>query len=108
MPKSFFIGEFEQLVLLNLLQLGDEAYALPLRNRLDDVTGRKVARGALYRTLERLEQKNLLEWELEDNVSSRGGHPRRKYGVTADGVAALKAAREALLELWSGLEEVLE
>jgi len=108
MPKSFFIGEFEQLVLLNLLQLGNETYALPLRQRLGDVTGRKVARGALYRTLERLEQKGLLGWELEEDVPLRGGHPRRRYEVTAEGVAALKAAREALLELWSGLEEVLE
>ena len=108
MPKSFFIGEFEQLVLLNLLQLGDEAYALPLRQRLDDVTGRRVARGALYRTLERLEQKDFVGWELEEDIPRRGGHPRRRYKVTAEGVAALKAAREALLELWSGLEEVLE
>jgi PadR family transcriptional regulator PadR len=108
MPKSFFIGEFEQLVLLNLLQLGDEAYALPLRQRLSDVTGRKVARGALYRTLERLEQKDLVGWELEEALPRRGGHPRRRYEVTAEGLATLKASREALLELWSGLEEVLE
>ena len=108
MPKSFFIGEFEQLVLLNLLQLGDEAYALPLRQRLSDVTGRNVARGALYRTLERLEQKGLLSWDLEEDVPLRGGHPRRKYGVTAEGITALKAAREALLELWTGLEETLQ
>ena len=108
MPKSFFIGEFEQLVLLNLLQLGDEAYALPLRQRLSDVTGRGVARGALYRTLERLEQKGLVGWELEKDVPLRGGHPRRRYEVTAEGLAALKASREALLELWSGLEGVLE
>ena len=108
MPKSFFIGEFEQLVLLNLLQLGDDAYALPLRQRLSDVTGRTVARGALYRTLDRLENKALIRWELEEDVPRRGGHPRRKYKVTGDGVAALRASRDALLELWSGLEEVLE
>jgi DNA-binding PadR family transcriptional regulator len=108
MPKSFFIGEFEQLVLLNLLQLGDEAYALPLRQRLGEVTGRTVARGALYRTLERLGQKGLIEWDLEEDVPNRGGHPRRKYRVTSEGIAALKAAREALLELWTGLEEILQ
>ena len=108
MPKSFFIGEFEQLVLLNLLQLGDEAYALPLRQRLGEVTGRKVARGALYRTLERLEQKGLIGWDLEEGLPRRGGHPRRRYRVTEEGIVALKAAREALLELWSGLEEVLQ
>ena len=108
MPKSFFIGEFEQLVLLNLLQLGDEAYALPLRQRLSDVTGRKVARGALYRTLERLEQKDLVGWELEEDLPRRGVHPRRRYAVTAEGLATLKVSREALLELWSGLEGVLE
>lgn len=108
MPKSFFIGEFEQLVLLNLMQLGDEAYALPLRERISEVTGRKVARGALYRTLERLEQKGLLGWDLEEDVPNRGGHARRRYRVTAEGIAALKSAREALLELWTGLEETLQ
>ena len=108
MPKSVFLGEFEQLVLLSLLRLGDEGYALPLRQRLNEVAGRKVSRGALYRTLERMEQKGLVAWELEDGIQNRGGHTRRCYHVTAGGVAVLRQARYALLELWDGLEEALK
>lgn len=108
MPTTFFLGEFEQLVLLTLLQLGDEGYALPLRRELSRVAGRSVSRGALYRTLERLEQKKYLAWETEEDVPKRGGHPRRRFSVTPEGISALRASREALMELWSGVEEVLK
>lgn len=108
MPKSVFLGEFEQLVLLSLLRLGDEGYALPLRQALNAVAGRKVSRGALYRTLERMEQKGLVAWELEEGIQNRGGHARRCYRVTDEGIVALRASRNALLGLWDGLEEVLK
>ena len=107
MPTSVFVGEFEQLVLLSLLGLGEKAYALPLRKRLNEITGRPVSRGALYRTLDRLEQKEFLGWELEDAGPRRGGHPRRRFTVTPRGVAALRASRNTLVELWDGLEELL-
>jgi len=108
MPKSVFVGEFEQLVLLTLLRLGDHGYALPLRQSLSETTGRKVSRGALYRTLERMEQKGFVSWELEEEIQDRGGHVRRCYRVSGEGVAQLRASRNALLDLWDGLEEVLE
>ncbi len=107
MPTNVFIGEFEQLVLLTLLQLEDNAYALPLREGLNEVAGRKVSRGALYRTLDRLEQKGFIGWELEDDTPVRGGHPRRRFTVTRQGITALRDSREALMELWDGLEQVL-
>ena len=108
MPTTFFLGEFEQLVLLTLLQLGDEGYALPLRRELSRVAGRSVSRGALYRTLERLERKKYLDWETEEDIPKRGGHPRRRFSVTPEGISALRASRTALMELWSGVQEVLE
>ncbi len=108
MPTTVFLGEFEQLVLLALLQLGDEAYALPLRKELTRVAGRNVTRGALYRTLERLDQKGYLTWETEEGVPKRGGHPRRRFTVTPQGIRVLRASRAALLELWAGVEEVLK
>jgi len=108
MPKSVFVGEFEQLVLLALLRLGDEGYALLLRERLDEIAGRAVSRGALYRTLERLEQKGFVTWTVEPGTELRGGHARRRYEVSASAVAALRASRNALLELWDGLEEALK
>jgi DNA-binding PadR family transcriptional regulator len=108
MPKAAFLGEWEQLVLLTLLHLRDEAYVLPLRGQLDKRLGRSVSRGALYRTLDRLEQKGFVTVKLHDDDGPlRGGHPRRRFVVTAKGLHALRASRRALTELWDGLEEVL-
>ena len=108
MPTNIIIGEFEQLVLLAVLQLGDDAYAIDIRDKLSTIAGRTISRGALYRTLDRLTEKGLVAWDLEENqVPERGGHPRRQFAATTEGVAALKESRARLLELWTGLEEVL-
>jgi DNA-binding PadR family transcriptional regulator len=102
-----FPGEFEQMVLLAILQLEDEGFALAILRELDRRAGRRVSRGALYKTLERLEEKGLVEWEVEDATPDRGGHPRRRFSVTHEGVAALQTSRDALFRLWHGLEGVL-
>jgi DNA-binding PadR family transcriptional regulator len=107
-PANFYIGEFEQLVMLAMLQLGSGCNALSLRELLSDVAGRRVSRGALYRTLDRLDGKGFIAWLLERGTPERGGHPRRLFRVTARGVAALRASRHALLTLWTGLESVLD
>ena len=104
-----FIGEFEQMVLLALLQLGEEATAPAVREYLRERIGRPVSRGALYRTLDRLQEKGLIAWEFEGSaVPERGGHPTRRIGVTETGLGALRSSRLALFTLWDGLEEMLE
>jgi len=109
MPKAAFLGEWEQLVLLSLLHLRDHAYVLPLREQMNARLRRNVSRGALYRTLDRLEQKGFVTWKLHDDDGPlRGGHPCRRFAVTPRGLAALRASRRALTDLWAGLEEVLE
>ena len=108
MPTNIFVGEFEQLVLLSLLRLGDEGYALKLRAELSTIANRNISRGALYRTLDRLEEKGMVEWELEEtDIPKRGGKPRRRFAVSKTGIAALRESRDTLLRLWSGLAEVL-
>src|SRR5262245_16245470 len=107
-PKSeSFLGELEQMVLLAVLQAGDDAYALSILNQLDARAGRRTDRGALYKTLDRLESKGLVEWTMEEGGPARGGHRRRLFAVTAAGVAALRVSRNALLNLWEGLEPLL-
>jgi DNA-binding PadR family transcriptional regulator len=105
-----YIGEFEQMVLLAVLQQGEEAYAIDVRKELDRSAGRSVSRGALYRTFDRLEAKGYVEWELEDGnrIPERGGHPMRKFRVTEAGVEALRISRSALVKLWRGLDAVLD
>lgn len=107
---SSYIGEFEQMVLLAMLQHGERAYAIDVRRELDRCAGRSVSRGALYRTFDRLEQKGYIEWTLEDGspVPDRGGHPMRRFRVTEAGLEALRKSRSALLKLWEGIELELE
>jgi DNA-binding PadR family transcriptional regulator len=98
-----YLGEFEHLVLLAVLRLADEAYAVPIREAIEEHSGRTIARGALYTTLDRLEQKRLLRSVLGDPLAERGGRPRRYYTVTSQGLASLRAARAAIDGLSNGL-----
>jgi len=101
------LGEFEQLVLLAVLRSGDEAFGPEIARDLEESIGRRVTRGALYSTLNRLEGKGLLTWTAEEPDSDRGGHIRRLFVVSAEGLAALRESRSALLTMWSGLERRL-
>jgi PadR family transcriptional regulator PadR len=103
--QSMYLGEFEQIVLLAILRLGDDAYAIPVRQEITDRTGRSVARGALYTALERLEAKRCLRSRMSDPLQERGG---RYFTVTPSGLSALRASRRGLLRLWQGLEGTLE
>jgi PadR family transcriptional regulator PadR len=106
-----YLGEFEQLVLLAILQCAetdDGAYTVPIGRLISDRTGRSVARGALHTTLERLEAKGLVTSTLGEPLAVRGGRPRRYFSVSKAGVSSLRDARKALANLSSGLEPVLE
>lgn len=107
MGRKGGLGEFEQVVLLAILRLKEEAFAPEVAVELEESVGRSVTRGALYSTLNRMEEKGWLVWEPEDPGSDRGGHIRRLFRVTEDGLAELRASRETLLALWDGLEGVL-
>jgi PadR family transcriptional regulator len=105
---SGILGSFEQLVMLAILRHGRTAYANTVREELEEVGGRPISRGALYRTLDRLEDKKYLESVFEGGViPERGGHPMRRFKLTNRGLAELKANRATLLRFWDGLERVL-
>lgn len=101
------LGEFEQLVLLAILRLEREAYATHVRERLEAVAHRRVTRGALYATLDRLTAKGFVDWEIEEATPARGGIPRRRFRVTPDGLAALRRSYAAVTTLAAGLEDLL-
>jgi DNA-binding PadR family transcriptional regulator len=102
------LGDFEQLVLLAVLQLGDAALAAELKARIEGAAERRVSRGALYATLDRLEAKGLLGWEVEESPPERGGIPRRRFRVTENGVEAIRRSHRAVARLSEGLDGVLE
>lgn len=105
--SDVYLGELEQLLLLVVLRLGDDAYANPIGEELADAAGRRLARGALYTALERLEQKGCLRSAMGDPLPERGGRARRYFTVTAVGLRALRQSRRVLLGLWEGLESKL-
>jgi DNA-binding PadR family transcriptional regulator len=98
------LGEFEQMILLAVLQCGDDAYGVTVLEELANRSKRRVASGAIYMTLDRLEKKGLLVSRLSDPTAERGGRAKRCYKVTKPAVAALKHSRRALISLWDGLE----
>jgi DNA-binding PadR family transcriptional regulator len=108
LPPKSFLGEFEQMVLLAILQCGDRAFALEVRQEIERSAERKVSRGAFYTTLDRLEKKGLLGWSEASPEGARSAALLRRYTVTAQGLEALRATRKALLNLWRGLHGVVE
>lgn len=108
MTKGKNLGEFEQLVLLAILQLEDEAFGLNVKKEIEDRAGRSVSRGALYAVFDRLEGKGIVTSRFGDPVPGRGGKPRRYLTLTPEGIAALRKARRAWESLSEGLGEILE
>jgi len=103
-----YLGEFEQMVLLSIMRLEDDAYGLAVKDELEAVAGRSPSSGSLYTTLDRMEKKGLVESSAGEATHERGGRPRRYVRVTPEGKALLARSRSTLLALWDGLEGALE
>jgi DNA-binding PadR family transcriptional regulator len=99
-----FHGEFEQLVLLAVIRLGDDAYGTMIRREIESQANRSVTVGALYSALNRLEEKGFLAGRLGDPTPERGGRAKRYYTVRAAGRAALRRSRLALDSMWRGVQ----
>jgi PadR family transcriptional regulator, regulatory protein PadR len=98
------LGEFEQMVLLAILRLRGDAYAVPIVGEIEARTGRSVAPASVHVTLRRLEEKGLITSWLSEPVPERGGRARRCVRVEAEGVRQLREARGMMDALWSGIE----
>jgi DNA-binding PadR family transcriptional regulator len=97
------LGEFEQVVLLAVLRLGEAAYGVSIRREITSCTEREPAPGALYTTLERLEAKGLVTSRFSDPTPERGGRAKRYFTVTARGVKAVARAQRSYQRLLDGL-----
>lgn len=102
------LGEFEVLVLMSVLHLGEGAYPPAVRTAIESRTGRPVSRGAVYVTLDRLEGKRLLVSRLAEPEPAAGGRPRRYYRASARGLAALRRALSAVARMRVGIEPLLD
>jgi DNA-binding PadR family transcriptional regulator len=106
MPKGTSLGDFEQLVMLALIRLGEGAYGMIVRREIEDRTGREVSLGAVYATLDRLEGKGLVTSDLGQADKARRGRAKRFFSVEAAGLDALRKALTALDRMRAGIDEL--
>lgn len=99
--QRLFLTEFELMVLLAVLRLGDEAYGVPVAQEIEAITGRTVLVAHVYAALERLAARGLVSSTLGDPTPQRGGRAKRYFQVTATGIRSLRETRQALTALWS-------
>ena len=102
------LGEFELLVLLAALRLGDEAHPVSIVEDIRARTARGVQRAAVYVTLQRLEDKGFVSSWLGSPTPERGGKARRHVKLTRAGRDAVRDARDVLQRMWTGLDRNLE
>ncbi len=102
MGKGDNLGEFEQLVMLAIVRCAGEAYGMQVLQEIQRTTGRQVTIGAVYGTLERLEEKDYLA-SARPADGSRRGRARRYFRLKPAGVEALTRAREMLANMWDGV-----
>jgi DNA-binding PadR family transcriptional regulator len=101
MNKTTYLGELEQMILLAILRLGEDAYGMSIREELEARAEREVTRSAAYITLERLRKKGYLKARMGDPSPMRGGRAKRYYEVTPSGREALRTSGRALMSLWA-------
>ena len=102
------LGEFEHLIMLAILRLGDDAYSVAIIDELEQRTGREVSQAATYIGLKRLRDKGLLTSRLADASPERGERARRYFTVTPLGLERLRESASALFSMWDGLDPKLK
>lgn len=98
------LGEFEELVLLAVCGLSEQAYAVSIQQRIEQRADRTVTMGAVYAALDRLEKKRFIASYLGEVTRERGGRRKRFYDITGAGRAAVTVMRQARERMWDGLD----
>ena len=101
-----YLGEFELMILLTVIHLGEEAYGVPISREMEKQRRRGVSVGSVYAALERLEQKGLVKSEIGDATPERGGKAKRYFRVTREGLRQLHKTRRVLTAMWEGLPDL--
>lgn len=104
MSRREYLGEFEQIVLLAVLRLGDNAYGVPIRREIEKRAKRSLTVGALYRTLDRLEEKGYVTSWFSEPTAERGGRSKRYFKAQPLGLRVLGQSRNVLAAMWEGLK----
>ena len=103
MGEHTYLGEFELMLLLTIIRLGDAAYGVPLSRELAQQRGRDIPVGSVYAALDRLEAKGFIASYLGESTPERGGRAKRYFRVTRQGLRAVHETRRVLTKLWQSL-----
>jgi DNA-binding PadR family transcriptional regulator len=106
MTDRSYLGEFELMLLLAVVHLGEQAYGVPISRELEENRGRSVSVGSVYAALERLEAKGLILSELGDPTPERGGKAKRYFRITKEGLRQIHETRRVLTRMWQVLPEL--
>jgi DNA-binding PadR family transcriptional regulator len=106
MTERSYLGEFELMILLAVIHLGDEAYGVPISQELERHRGKDVSVGSVYAALERLESKGLVASSLGDPTPERGGKAKRFFRITKAGLRQVQETRRVLSKLWRTVPEL--
>jgi PadR family transcriptional regulator, regulatory protein PadR len=108
MVERNYLGEFELMILLAVICLGEEAYGVPISRELERYRGRDVSVGSVYAALERLESKGLVSSSLGDPTPERGGKAKRYFRISKLGLRQVHETRRVLSQLWRKLPQFKE
>lgn len=106
MRKGEYLGNFDLMLLLALMRLGDDAYGVTIAQELEEQTGREVVVASVYATLDRLQERGLVVSSLGESTPERGGRAKRYFRVTGAGLSEVRDARKSLMNLWKGLPDL--
>ena len=100
------LTDFEIMILLAVIRIGDEAYGVPIAREIETTTGRTVQLPAIYAALDRLERQGLVESRIGEATAQRGGRAKKYFSLTSAGLGSVRDTRKALTALWARLPQV--
>jgi DNA-binding PadR family transcriptional regulator len=106
MAKPNPVSNFELMVLLALIRLGDEAYGVPISKEIEEHSGHDVAVGSVYAALERLRDRGFVTSAVGEPTPERGGRAKRYFNATAKGMKVVQETQRTLTRLWDGLPKL--
>src|SRR5436190_24239696 len=107
MAKADSLGQFEQLVLSAILALGDKAYGVTIHEKVEEISAKSISLGAVYVTLDRLEDKGFIMSWLSDPTPERGGRSKRHYQLQGLGERALQESLATAQRMFVAVQESL-
>jgi PadR family transcriptional regulator PadR len=100
------LSNFELMVMLAILRIGEDSYGVSISNEIEKTTGSEVLLGSVYDALGRLEQKGLISSAIGEATPERGGRAKRHFRATSTGIRVVRDTQKSLVKLWNGLPQL--